>query len=221
VLGDGSWYACLCGTGAVVPVVVVVPEHSPGSFTAGAERGHLGPGRAHASSGGAMHTLRGEQAWRAAAAFLGLTLHEAAVLAHGAKEAWGQMHHALRRACLSLAFLGLLVWPIRPLLPPRRRCATCGRRLPTGGAAAHCDRCAAACLPALRLKVAQLEAQAEEDTLALADACYRAHLAEREKEQAQRQAHNQELRAEAAEARARELAAELEALGSALEERQP
>lgn len=66
--------ACTC-----VSVVSDVPERSPDSFTVRAERGPLHPGSAPQS--------RLEKVWPALSAALGLTLLEAAQLAHGVQQA--------------------------------------------------------------------------------------------------------------------------------------
>ncbi|MFL5350122.1 MAG: hypothetical protein ACJ8AT_35545 [Hyalangium sp.] len=139
------------------------------------------------------------------ALLLGLTLLEAATLAHGAREAWREASIHLRRVrgWLALAPYILGLWW------HRQRCPSCGKRLAflKGGL---CDRCAAAALPALRLKAAQLDAEAEGWAMEAAEASRRAYEAERRAAAHDLERDEAASRMEAAEHRARGLAAELE-----------
>ncbi|KFE60119.1 hypothetical protein [Hyalangium minutum] len=156
---------------------------------------------------------RSEGLWRAVALLLGLTLHEAAVLAHSVQEAsqralawarraraaaaWGWICHGYRRARAGLArrWEG---WRRAP------RCPKCQGRLPQARAGAEaCDTCLALAVPALRMKAAQLEAQNAGLLVALGEA--------------QQRAYDAELRRDKAGEAMGNLGAQLEALGWDLE----
>lgn len=144
-----------------------------------------------------------ESAFRALAPLGGLTLHEAAVVAHSAREAWRRLQQGwhgagrMARACAGMVRTRFCLWAFR--VP----CEKCQQRLPAGRLLGYCDRCLAASVPFLRMKVAQLQAEADETLVELGEASRRAYAAEE--------------RSDHAERRARDLGAELEALGGELE----
>jgi hypothetical protein len=177
--------------------------------------------------------------------FLGYTLLEAAFAAGAVVSAHHRAATALRKARRTLSGYGLWLrmgWRLRW---NRKACEACGKLLPVGSGAAHCDRCAAASLPAFRLKLAQKEAEHEvlradfarvaivgrqnleqvhklSRTLESAKACAVREGQERDAaifqaSAAAERAHNAERERDEADLRARNLGAELEAIGERLE----
>lgn len=212
--GAGRAARCWCGTdgAGAVSLEPSMARASSETVPALGDRGVVSTTCAHMNTpaGTATQGRRSEVLWRHVATLLGLTLHEAAVAAYSAQEAWGRLRLGLGRLVRALRLLGALAGLLWRVLWQAERCATCGGLLRLFSAAAHCDRCAAASVPTLRLKVAQLGQEVEGLTLELSEAAERVHNALERQVQAERAAEESTLRAAS-------LAVEFEATAEDLE----